>query len=236
LSASVQPVALDSPAVTPGAAIQPLENGGARISTGTEPWQHAVGFRLGPRESATGVLALVACRRGEVGVAVLAEDRSTPVSSEGMVSAGETRLFSALVDPAGEPARWQMVRNGAGAGASESDALAVFTGNVPSVDLIEADVALALRDPAATRAGCTVRAWPEEKVAAAGASGVPLRVDVRPLRCGYPRLAPFGAEPWTPLCSIPRKTWSSCSRGSNRIHANGMWLCWRQTRCARTFA
>ena len=74
------------------------------------------------------------------------------VAPEGMVSAGETRLISALVDPDGEPARWLMVRNGAGDGASECDVLAVFAGSVPSVELTDEEIALALRDPVAARA------------------------------------------------------------------------------------
>jgi 2-polyprenyl-3-methyl-5-hydroxy-6-metoxy-1,4-benzoquinol methylase len=171
---------LETPTITPGAAIQPLDNGGARIVTGRVPWQHAAGFRLRPRDAAGGVLALVACRRGEVGVAVLSEDGSTPVSAEGIVLAGETRIVSALVDPNGEPARWLMARNGAGTGASECDVLAVFTGGVPSVELTDEEIALALRDPVAAKAKCATRAWPEEVIAAVGAAGVPLKVDRPP--------------------------------------------------------
>jgi 2-polyprenyl-3-methyl-5-hydroxy-6-metoxy-1,4-benzoquinol methylase len=37
-------------------------------------------------------------------------------------------------------------------------------------------MALALRDPLATRAGCATRAWPEDVIAAVGVTGVPLRV------------------------------------------------------------
>jgi 2-polyprenyl-3-methyl-5-hydroxy-6-metoxy-1,4-benzoquinol methylase len=194
-SAPIQRLALDSPAVSQGAAFEPLGNRGARIVTGTAPWQHAVGLRLGPAEAASGVLALVACRRGEVGVAVLAEDGSTHVSPEGMVLDGETRLVSALVDRDGEPARWLVIRNGAGDGASECDLLAVFPGSVPRVELTDEDVALALRDPVAARAGCTMRAWPEDVIAAVGATGVPLRVDRRPapLRLPPPRALWSGA-------------------------------------------
>jgi 2-polyprenyl-3-methyl-5-hydroxy-6-metoxy-1,4-benzoquinol methylase len=171
---------LETPTITPGAAIQPLDNGGARIVTGRVPWQHAVGFRLGPRVAAGGVLALVACQLGEVGVAALAEDGSTPVSAEGIVSAGETRIVSALADPTSEPARWLMVRNGPGAGASVCDVLAVFTGGVPSVELRDEEIALALRDPVAARASCATRAWPEDVIAAVGAAGVPLQINRPP--------------------------------------------------------
>jgi hypothetical protein len=80
MNAPIRRLALDSPAVTPGAALEPLENGGVRIVTGTAPWQNAVGFPLGLREEANAVLALVACRRGEVGVGILAQDESALVA------------------------------------------------------------------------------------------------------------------------------------------------------------
>jgi 2-polyprenyl-3-methyl-5-hydroxy-6-metoxy-1,4-benzoquinol methylase len=141
------------------------------------------------------VLALVACRRGELGVAVLAEDGSTHVSSEGMVLNGETRLVRALVDRDGEAARWLMIRNGPGDGASECDLLAVFPGNAPTVELTDEDIALALRDPVAARAGCAMRTWPEDVIAAVGATGVPLRVNrpAAPLRLPPPRALWSGA-------------------------------------------
>jgi 2-polyprenyl-3-methyl-5-hydroxy-6-metoxy-1,4-benzoquinol methylase len=126
------------------------------------------------------VLALVACRRGEVGVGVLAEDGSTLVAPEEMISAGDTRLISALLDPAGEPAQWLMVRNGAGDGASECDVLALYSGKVPSVELTEEEIALALRDPVAAKASCASRCWPKDVIAAVGASAVPLHVDRPP--------------------------------------------------------
>ena len=125
------------------------------------------------------MFALVACRRGEVGVGVLAEDGSTPVAREEAVSAGETRLISAMVNPDGEAPHWLMVRNGACETASECDVLAAFAGAVPSVELTDRDIALALRDPVAARAGCASRAWPEDVIAAVGAGSVPLEV-VRP--------------------------------------------------------
>ena len=62
----------------------------------------------------TAVHALVSCRVGEVGIAVLAEDGSTPVASEAIVPAGVTRLVTALLDGASEPGRWLMIRNGRG--------------------------------------------------------------------------------------------------------------------------
>ena len=105
---------------------------------------------------------LVSCRVGEVGIAVLAEDGSTPVASEAIVPAGVTRLVTALLDRASEPGRWLMIRNGAAATASECDVFAVFTGDVPSVELTNADVALALRNPAAAKESCVRRAWPED--------------------------------------------------------------------------
>jgi 2-polyprenyl-3-methyl-5-hydroxy-6-metoxy-1,4-benzoquinol methylase len=195
-SAPIQRLALDSPAVSQGTAFEPLENGGARIITGTAPWQHAVGFPLDFQEAASNVFSLVACRRGEIGVAALAQDGSTPVSLEGMVSAGETRLVSALVDPAGEPARWLMVRNGAGETASECDVLAVFAGSVPPVELTHEEIALALRDPAAAKASCATRAWPKDVIAAAGATGAPLQVDrpLAPLRMPPARALWSGAD------------------------------------------
>jgi hypothetical protein len=87
-----------------GSGIEPLENGGVRIVTGKRPGSTRSGFLPEPDEAADGVIALVACPRGEVGVAVLAEEESTHVSPEGMVSAGEKRVVSALVDPADKPA------------------------------------------------------------------------------------------------------------------------------------
>jgi 2-polyprenyl-3-methyl-5-hydroxy-6-metoxy-1,4-benzoquinol methylase len=176
----IRRLALDAPAVTPGAAFEPLGNGGVRIVTGTTPWEHAVGFPLDPGDAAGGVFALVECRRGEVGVGVLAQDGSTFAAPEAMVSAGETRLINALVDSAGEHARWFMVRNAAGEGASECDVLAVFAGSIPAVDLMQGEIALALRDPVAARASCATRAWPEEVIAAMGATGVPLQVNRPP--------------------------------------------------------
>jgi SAM-dependent methyltransferase len=194
-SAPIQRLALDSPTVSQGAAFEPLGNGGARIITGTAPWQHAVGFPLGFRDAASGLLALVACRRGEVGVGVLAQDGSTLVAPEAMLSAGDTRLISALVDPTGEPARWLMVRNGAEETASECDVLAVFAGSVPPVELTEEEIALALRDPVAARANCAIRIWPEDVIAAVGVSGVPLHVNRprAPLRLPPPRALWSGA-------------------------------------------
>ena len=82
------------------------------------------------------MIALVVCRRGEVGVGVLTQDGSTPVAPETILSAGETRVISALVKP-GEPAQWLIVRNGAGETASECEVLAVFAVSMPSVELTE---------------------------------------------------------------------------------------------------
>jgi SAM-dependent methyltransferase len=189
----IRRLALDSPSITPGAAFEPLGNGGARIVTRTTPWEHAVGFRLAFGEAASSVFALIACRRGEVGVGVLAEDGSTPVARETMVSAGETRLISALVNPTRGAARWLMVRNGAGETASECDVLGVFAGTIPSVELTGREIALALRDPVAARVGCETRAWPEDVIATVGPGGVPLQV-------GRPR-APLRMPPANALWS-----------------------------------
>jgi hypothetical protein len=183
------------------------------------------------------VLVLVACRRGEVGVAVLAEDGSTHFSREGIVSVGETRLVSALVDPDGKPARWLMVRNGAGRGASECDVLAVFAGSVPSVELTDEDIALALRDPVAARAGCATRVWPEEVITAVGATGVPLRVDRPP---GPLRLPP-GRAIWsgaveTVVFDAAQDLVELLEEFQPMRCSSGTWLCWRRTRCAPTFA
>jgi hypothetical protein len=63
-AAQIRRLALDPPAVSPGAAFEPLGNGACRIITPSAPWHQAVGFPLGEGESARGVLALVVCRRG----------------------------------------------------------------------------------------------------------------------------------------------------------------------------
>ena len=113
-----------------------------------------------------------------------------------MVSAGETRFVSGLVDPTGEPARWLMIRNGAGRTAAECDVLTVFAGGVPSVELTDREIALALRDPVAARASCAGRIWPEDVIAAVGASGVPLQVNRprAPLLMPPPRALWSGAD------------------------------------------
>jgi len=173
--APVRRLPLDSPTVTRGAVFEPLANGSARIVTRAAPWEHAVGFRV--RDATSNVFALVNCREGKVGVSVLAEDGSTHVAREEMVSAGETRLIAAKLDSAGEPARWLMVRNGGGETASECDVLAAFAGGVPSLRLTDGEIALALKDPAAARVSCATRAWPDDVTAVVGASAVPFRVE-----------------------------------------------------------
>jgi hypothetical protein len=119
--------------------------------------------------------------------------RSSP---GGDVAAGETRLISALIDPTGEPARWLIVRNGAGVTASEGDVLAVFAGDVPSVHLTDGEIALALRDPVAASVSCARRTWPENVIAVVGPSGVPLHVNRprAPLRLPPPRALWSGAD------------------------------------------
>ena len=79
--------------------------------------------------------------------------------------AGVTRLVTTLLDRASEPGRWLMIRNGAAATASECDVFAVFTGDVPSVELTNADVARALRNPAAAKENCVRQPWPEDVMA-----------------------------------------------------------------------
>jgi SAM-dependent methyltransferase len=170
-------VSLDSPAIDEGAALFSLGNGHVRVVTPAAAWHHAVGFSLGDAEP-TAVHALVSCRVGEVGISVLAEDGSTPVASETIVPAGVTRFVTALLDRASEPGRWLMIRNGAAATASECDVFAVFTGDVPSVELTDADVARALRDPAAAKEHCVGQAWPEDVMAMI--SGTELPLDVAP--------------------------------------------------------
>jgi SAM-dependent methyltransferase len=179
---------LEPPYLGPSAAFDPSADVGGRIVTPTAPWAHAVGFPLSLRRGGT-VFALVTCRRGEIGIGVLAKDGSTLLAPEAWVSAGETRLVRADVDADGEAAHWLMVRNGAGDGPSECELLAAFTGTVPSVDLTDATVALALRDPAKAHASCVTRAWPDDVVATVGAADVPLRVrrPEAPLRPPPPR-------------------------------------------------
>jgi SAM-dependent methyltransferase len=122
------------------------------------------------------VLALVSCRVGEVGIAVLGENGSTPVASETIVRAGVTRLVTARLDRASEPGRWLMIRNGAAATASECDVFAVFTGDIPSLELTNQDVARALRNPAAAKEHCVRQAWPEDVIASLSSTELPLVV------------------------------------------------------------
>ncbi len=168
---------LGSASIGPGAASEPLGEGGARIITPPAPWANAVGFPLDLGEGASTVFVLVVGRRGEVGVGVFAEDRSTPVAAEAFMSAGETRLIDAVAtNRTDSTERWLMVRNGRGESSSECEVLVVFSGSVPSVELTDGEVALALRDPVAARASCVARAWPEDVVAAVGVEGVPIHV------------------------------------------------------------
>jgi 2-polyprenyl-3-methyl-5-hydroxy-6-metoxy-1,4-benzoquinol methylase len=160
----------------PGAAFEPLGNGGVRIVTATAPWHHAVGLRLGLGETVNVVVALAACSRGQVGLSILAEDGFPLGPPEETLTAGETRLVSFLVNPNGEPAGWLMVRNGADETASECNVSAVFTGGVPSVELTDREIQLALRDPVAANASCARRAWPEAVTDVTGAYGLPLQV------------------------------------------------------------
>ena len=122
------------------------------------------------------VLALVSCRVGEVGIAVLAEDGSTPVASETIVREGVTRLVTTLLDRASEPGRWLMIRNGAAATASECDVLAIFAGDVPSIELTNEDVARALRNPAAAKEHVVRQTWPEDVIATLSGTDLPIEV------------------------------------------------------------
>jgi SAM-dependent methyltransferase len=177
---TVKRLSLDTPTVSPGGAFAPLGNGSVRIVTGPAAWQHAVGFPVESAQDGTNVFALVACRRGQVGVGVVAPDGSKHVAPETLVAAGETRLISSPVSARGEAGRWLMIRNGAHETASECDVLAAYTGSVPSVELTEEEIIVALRDPAAARAGCAPRAWPQDVIDAVGAGEVPFRVDPPP--------------------------------------------------------
>jgi SAM-dependent methyltransferase len=172
----IRRLALDSAAVMPGAAFEPLGNGGVRIVTVTAPWHQAVGLRLGLGETVNVVVALAACTRGQVGLSVLAEDGFPLGPPEETLTAGETRLVSFLVNPNGEQAGWLMVRNGADETASECNVSAVFTGGVPSVELTDREIQLALRDPVAANASCARPAWPEAVTDVTGAYGLPLQV------------------------------------------------------------
>jgi SAM-dependent methyltransferase len=179
-------IALDSPAVSAEARLSRLDDGAARIETPAGPWHNAVGFPVSV-DGAESLLALVEGRRGEVDVNLLAEDGSTSVSRGTVVTAGETRLVTASVDPAKPPARWLMIRNGAREGASECDLHAVFTGSVPTIELTDDEATLALRDPAAARKHGVRRVWPEDIIALFGARDLPLRV--------APPRAPFRMPP-----------------------------------------
>jgi 2-polyprenyl-3-methyl-5-hydroxy-6-metoxy-1,4-benzoquinol methylase len=187
-SAPIQPLTLDAPIVSQGAAFEPLAHGGGRIVTGAMAWQNAVAFPLGPGERTRGVFTLVECQRGEVGIGVVDQEGSALVGQEALVSAGETRLISAQPNTAGEPAGWLMVRNGASDGRSECDVLAVFPGTSPTVELTGEEIALALRDPLAAKASSARRTWPEDVIAAVGVRAVPLHVErpKAPLRMPSP--------------------------------------------------
>ena len=163
--------------ISPGATYERLRDGAVRIVTGATPWQHAVGFPLDPAQDGTDVFLLVAGRRGQVGIAVLASDGSTHVSPETFIAAGETRLVSACVNDRGEPGRWLMIRNGAGDAVSECDVLAAYTGSGTGVELTDEEIALALRDPTAARADCARRIWPDVILSAVGVAKVRLGID-----------------------------------------------------------
>jgi SAM-dependent methyltransferase len=180
-------IALQSPAVSPKAMFSPLPGGGGRIVTPAAPWQNAVSFPVGV-DGTDGVLALVEGRRGEVDVSLLAGDGSTPVSAGTTVAAGETRLISVALHPANRPARWLMIRNGAGESVSECDVQAIFAGSVPAVELTDHEASLALRSPDAAREHCVRRAWPEDMISVAGARELPVQVD--PPRAPFPVPSP----------------------------------------------
>jgi 2-polyprenyl-3-methyl-5-hydroxy-6-metoxy-1,4-benzoquinol methylase len=163
--------------VSAGAIFEPLGDGGGRIVTPRGQWHNAVGFPLAGEAAESGVLALVACRRGEVGVGVLSEDGSRYLVPERSVATGETRLVNALSDRESDRAGWLMIRNWADdETASECELLGVFAGGPPTVELTEGDVALALRNPVAAHESCAARVWPNDVITAVGPQAVPLRV------------------------------------------------------------
>jgi SAM-dependent methyltransferase len=168
--------ALRSPSVTPGAAFEPLSDGGARIVTRATPWEQAVGFPLSFDKAARSMFALVACRRGEVGVSVLAEDGVMRIAPEELVSAGETSVISTSFNSTVQPAGWLIVRNGAEETESECDVTSLFAGEIPSVELTDPQIAVALRNPLAARVSCARRAWPEDVLAAVGSGHIPILV------------------------------------------------------------
>ncbi|HEY1713401.1 MAG TPA: hypothetical protein VGG07_10900, partial [Solirubrobacteraceae bacterium] len=113
-------------------------------------------------------------------MSVLAQDGSPLGPPEEMLTVGETRVVSFLINPNGEQAAWLMVRNTADETESECDVLAGFTGSVPSVELNDTEIELALRDPVAANVNCTRRAWPADVIAVTGDRGLPLHVDRPP--------------------------------------------------------
>ena len=173
----IRRLALDSPTVMPGATFEPLSNGGIRIVTGSTRWSNAVGFPIRLGAAASTVLVHVACGRGQVGVSVLPQDGSPLGPPEEMLTVGETRVVSFLIEPIGEQAAWLMVRNTAEETESECDVLAAFTGSIPSVELNDREIKLALRDPVAANVSCVRRAWPEDVIAVTGERRLPLHVD-----------------------------------------------------------
>ena len=161
--AAIRNVPLDSPVTGEGAAVVSVGNGHVRVVTPSAAWHHAVLFPL--RDARPMVVhALISCLVGDVGVAVLAEDGS-PVAVETIVQAGVTRWVTARLDPLSEPGHWLLIRNGEAATASECDVLAIFTSDIPSLELTDADVTRALRNPAAAREQCVRQAWPGDALA-----------------------------------------------------------------------
>lgn len=176
----IRRLALGSPTVMPGATFEPLSNGGIRIVTGSTRWSNAAGFPIRLGAAASTVLVHVACGGGQVGVSVLAQDGSPLGPPEEMLTVGETRVVSFLIEPIGEQAAWLMVRNTAEETESECDVLAAFTGSIPSVELNDREIKLALRDPVAANVSCARRAWPEDVIAVTGERRLPLHVDRPP--------------------------------------------------------
>jgi hypothetical protein len=148
-----------------------------------------------------------------------------------MVSDGDTRLISAEVNATAEAAAWLMVTNGAGESASECDLLGVFVGAGRTVELTERELALALRDPAAARASCTARAWPEDVLATVGPDSVPLRV-------AWPRTPlrlPLAGDLWSG--AVESVVLGATQDLAGLLHgfcdptvSSGTWPCCRRTR------
>lgn len=178
--------------VVEGASFASLEDGAARVVTRDLPWSNAVGLPVDPGHVSSGLFALVACRRGEIGVGLVGEDGSTHLGQETIIAEGATRLVRTQVDSTGHRACWLMIRNGRGRTVSECDVLALLAGS-PSQELTANEVATALRDPARARARYQRRIWPGDVIEALGAASVPVEIT----RSQTPLRVPGAQELWS---------------------------------------